>query len=149
MKFVDYHKQFLILGFIIMILGDLLYFGVYLFPEFMLSLFATLSSTLTIGDMTGHLKTVSLFYLATLGTLMYLVSFLLLAFVPRDGKKQRYIILAGISVWFLTDSIASYIFSFELNILSNVLFLLIGFIFVYLPIFTKVERSEKQPSLMS
>ncbi len=119
-----------LLALILSLVGDIFFFGSLLFKNFMINFFIALSPNLTLSALDSTGQEIALFYLATLGSLMYLIAFLVWAVGKEELNERVNLALAGLGVWFVTDAIVSFVYGFAWNIASNFGFLLIGIVFL-------------------
>lgn len=126
----NYPKSLFILSMILIGVGDLLFFGTIFFKDFFIDVLMGLSPEYNTSDLSEAGKAVGLFYLATLGTLMYLIGFLVWALAKETLGERRKFGFYGLLVWFVTDTIVSLVFGFPLNVMSNLVFLVVGVSFI-------------------
>ncbi len=123
-------KYLFILSMILIGVGDIFYFGALLFRDFSIEFLMTLSPAYLPTDLSDAGRSVGLFYSATMGALMYLTGFLVWSLTKETLAERRKFAFYGLWIWFVTDTIASLLFSFSLNVFMNFLFLIIGVAFL-------------------
>ncbi len=116
-------------GIIILAAGDFFYFVSILFQSFMIEFITSMSSEIISTGMNQSSERVLLLLISIIGTLMYFIGLIFIGLSREDRENQKRIILLALITWFITDSIASFIFGFNLMILFNTVFLLTGIIF--------------------
>ncbi len=123
-------KSLFILSMILIGVGDILFFGTLIFQNYSIEVLMALSPEFSSSSLSDAGKSVGLFYLATLGTLMYLIGFLVWALSKPNFSERRKFSFYGLLIWFVTDSISSLVYGFSLNVISNLIFLIIGVAFL-------------------
>jgi len=127
---MKHEKSLFWLAIVILLVGDVLYFGSLLFKSHMITLIMKLSPELTESQLSSTGESAVLFVSAVLGAVMYLVGFLLIALSRKERTNQIKFIYFGLGVWFGFDSLASIIFGFEYNVVVNLILLIISIIFI-------------------
>lgn len=123
--------NFMWLAIIMLFAGDMFYFGALLFRKFMINFMMIFSSEFVVSDLSVAGENILLTLTALLGTLLYLVGGLLYALSKEEAEERRKFALYATLLWFVTDSIASIVFGFYLNVGFNLVFLAITMIFLH------------------
>ncbi len=123
--------NFMWLALIMLFAGDVFYFGALLFRKFMINFMMIFSSEFVASDLSAAGENILLTLTALLGTLLYLVGGLLYAMSKEEAEEKRKFALYATLLWFVTDSIASVVFGFYLNVGFNLVFLAITLIFLH------------------
>ncbi len=123
-------KNLFWLSMIMLASGDFFYFSALLFRGFMLDFMLSFSPTYSEGDLSDSGKSIVLFATSLLGVLMHLIGFLLYALSKSELTEQLKIARIGLIVWFVLDSLSSFIFEFNYNVIFNLGFLVLGLFFL-------------------
>lgn len=123
--------NFLWLALVMLFAGDVFYFGALLFRNFMTDFMMAFSSEFVAGDLSAAGENILLTLTALLGTLLYLVGGLLYALSKEEAEERRKFALYATLLWFVTDTIASVVFGFYLNVGFNLVFLAITMVFLH------------------
>ncbi len=115
----------IIISSLIGLTGDFFYLGAIFFRTFMVKTIIAFAPYKSTSNLSPFAQDAILFLTATIGAMLYLIAFLIYA-LWQPGNNQKYIVLIGIILWFITDCLSSIIFGFIYNAVFNIIFLLFG-----------------------
>ena len=124
------NKSLFWFGIIILFTGDVYWLASLFFKSFAIDSIMVFSTEFNSSQLNAAGENVLLLLAGILGSLLYLVGFLIIALSSESRPDQIKLIYAGLIVWFLADSIASLVYGFYWNIAFNTVFLTTGLIFL-------------------
>jgi hypothetical protein len=129
---MKFNKSINSLAIIILVVGNVFYLVSLFFKSFAIELIMIFSNEITPAQLNTAGESVLLFFTGMLGAMLYLIGFLLIA-LSREGRSaQLKFVYYGLFLWFITDSLISFIHGFVWNIAFNMVFLVTGVVLLRL-----------------